>query len=313
MKNIRRTSRFGLTGLVLAGVTFATAAWAANSAYPGYGQHLSSATPSGTTVVARAEFYVSRVFPANNAYTYSNQTGGGQITITDPDGDELFDVNARVVCGSFVARVHRLVHGLTGSGSSDPNDTMNRLFGSGLPNAAQWYDGIVAEGSVVQGTGASAKTVRITRIANPMTANGFAGHNIVLASKYGNAAGDSGHAMIAASWTDDTPADTSAFPQGATRRWNVRIFDSTKSSHYDGSNLITDSREQGESGAGYDGVWGTADDNDDNGIGEAHIHVYSDNAGAIVAWAWTLADNEIYTQADRPMVAGEMIVTAGSN
>jgi hypothetical protein len=305
---IKPTARLGLASLALALCTAAAGAYASNSAF-NYGQYLNSNVASGNTVVARAEFYVSRVFAANNSYTTSNQTGGGQITI-DYVSNGLYAVNARVVCGSFVSRVHRLTHGLTGNGSQDPNDTMNRLFGAGLPNASQWYDGIVAARAVDQGTGASLKHVSVVQLANPMVANGFVGHNVVLASRYtipGEA--DTGHAMIAASWAEDAPAAGFTMPAGATRRWRVRIFDSTKTSHYDGVSLATDSREQGESGPGFDGVSGTSDDNDDNGIGEASIHVFSNDAGAIIAWTWTLADANIYTQSDRPMVAGEMIVT----
>lgn len=303
------SARLGLASLALCITTAAAGALASNSAF-NYGQHLASATPGGSTVVSRAEFYVSRIFASNNSYTTTSQ-GGGQITIEQTNAG--YDVVAKVVCGSFVSRVHRLVHGLTGSGSSDPNDTMNRLFGSGLPNAAQWYDGIVAARTVDQTTGGVTKRVTVTQLANPMTANGFQGHNIVLAAKYSNASdSDTGHVMIAASWTEDAPAQGFTMPTGATRRWRVRIFDSTKTSHYDGSNLSTDSREQAESGAGFDGQWGTNDDNDDNGIGEASIHVFSNDAGAIIAWTWTVTDAQIYTQADRPMVAGEMTVATVS-
>jgi hypothetical protein len=263
---------------------------------------------------ASAQPYIDDVVPAQNDYLKSSE-GGGILSYSAPDGTLV----SKTVCGAFVGRVYKNAFpALTQSVMQGLFDGPNADANQGLPDSAHWYGAIEGNGGTGWSYASGGKTYSMARARIDLDGAGtpvlrvvdtqatlpFLG--AVIAAKYTNASGDSGHTMLAksAQWIAEpanAPADTFATIE-------VRLWDSTKSPHNaaDGApDDRTDTRIGQEPGG--------ADGNDyDEGAGEASIRIFlsSDRADGgydILGWTWSTTDDAAVYANDasgRPITLG---------
>lgn len=233
--------------------------------------------------VQLAEQYVADITPANNRYDSPCSISyiGGVLKATSK-------------CGSFAAYVHRASYsGLTST-------VMTNLFGSGSPNAQQWYAGLANKTkSGSYGCGSSYFVQDIDC-------------GDVLAAVYSTSSGATGHVMICnglMNLGDVNLSGDDAIPgYPDVDLWLVNILDCTSSPHDP-----NDDRTLADVAV----VNGKTVMVDDEGIGAAQIYVIADQTtGGIVGWTWSTSLNRVYQCVDpvgvdangnsnyRPMISG---------
>ncbi len=239
----------------------------------------------GADAVAWQELFESYNAPANNNYgspadlvwTYDAANPGATVA------------TATVRCGSYAAKGFVVGAQLTES-------ELTSLTTSPSPEAAKWYDAIVA--------GASVGAVHIGEVDIADLERGD-----ILAAKYETAT-DTGHVMIVGSVSlvpTSTPSwvvPLSPTNAGTDARWIVVIHDATKTPHGTTPNSrATDLGVQRDSRNEFTDAGGV----EDQGVGVGTVLVYTDSSGAITGWRWS--HNGSYYANDttgRPLVAGRI-------
>ncbi|HEX9941359.1 MAG TPA: hypothetical protein VGG03_05035 [Thermoanaerobaculia bacterium] len=233
------------------------------------------------------------VDPANNSWDVNPYIS------VEADG-----VHARTKCGSFTALL------LKNAYSAITDQVLTDLTGSNSPAADEWYAAIRDEKTSPSGI----QFHKRTSVASIQAGD-------ILASAY-TMTGDTGHVMTVKSVTlaaanTTLPAGKTIDGVGAVNRYEVTVYDSTKSPHgaYS-SNPAPDTRyKQVQPG-------GTIKWVNDQGIGSGTIVIYEEASGSsqgrIVAWAWNVSpttDSYYYAVTVtanpggwgyRPMVAGSL-------
>lgn len=246
-----------------------------------------SATPVnvGVDAVTWAALFESKNTPANNDY-------GSPASLTwsyDPANPSATVATAFVRCGAFAAKEFIIGGGLA---EADIDD----LTTSPSPEAALWYDAIVADTTVGDLSLFQVDMADLER-------------GDILVAKYGSG-DDTGHIMLVSSVLSTARGDSlslvPASPANATDdKWLVVIYDSTKTPH--GSvpssaattmGVVQDSRNRDRDAGGAE----------DKGVGVGTIVVYTDaTSGDITGWRWSY-NGSYYLPSARPMVAGRLTI-----
>lgn len=246
-----------------------------------------SATPVnvGADAVSWAALFERYNTPANNDY-------GSPSALTwvyDPANPTATVATAYVKCGAFAAKEFIIGGGLT-------EDDVEDLTTSKSPEAALWYDAIVADTTV--------NDLSLFEVTMDELERGD-----LLVAKY-TSGEDSGHVMLVSTVRSTTRghdlALVPASPADSTDdKWLVVIYDSTKSPH--GSNPSTNAKTMGvlrdsrnaDTDAG--GV-------EDKGVGVGTVVVYTDaDDGTITGWRWSY-NGTYYPPSSRPLVAGRLTI-----
>ncbi len=275
---MNRISTFSRPLLLAACATLATSS-AASAAWPT--DHLNQAFDWNDPLIEMA----------NNVY-------GAPASIWTDGGGK---VHATAKCGSFTALL------LKASYPAVNDDVLTALTGSNSPFADEWYDAISNEAS--DSTRVDASGIAFHERAS--VADIEAGD--ILASAY-TLSGDTGHVMTVRSITlaaanTTLPSGKTITGVGAVNRYQVAVYDATKSPHgaY-ASNPSPDTRYRLVGNPIQ--VWAT-----DDGVGSGTIVIYEEvSTGRLVAWAWNVSSTTTSyyyavtpnagTWEYRPMVAG---------
>lgn len=211
--------------------------------------------------------------------------------------DNRREVYAVTKCGSFTALLLKAAYPVI------TNDVLDRLIGSDSPYAEDWYNAISGEAS----DGVSGIAFHKRAVMADIEAGD------ILASTY-ILSGDTGHVMTVKSITLKTanttlPAGKTITGVGSVNKYEVTVYDSTKSPHgaYS-SNPAPDTRYR--LFGSFLQVWAK-----DEGMGYGTIVIYEEvSTGRIVTWAWNVSpttDSYYYavtpnagTWGYRPLVAG---------
>lgn len=257
-----------------------------------------------------AQVYETNVVPAQNAYLKSSE-GGGILSFSGPDASLV----SKTVCGAFVARVYKNAFAeLTQAVMQGVFDGPNNDASQGLPDSAHWYGAIEGNGSADWRYSTATKTFSMAKARVEFDANDapvlrlvdsqatvpFLGG--VIAAKYTNTTGDSGHTML--SDTARVVATPANAPTGTFRTLQVRIWDSTKSVHgapEDAATADKDTRIGRDAGGVFD-----------EGAGAGSIRLYLsatrvEGGHEILGWSWSTTDTaDVYlnTAAGRLITVG---------
>lgn len=239
----------------------------------------------GADAIAWAELFESQNKPADNDY-------GSPASLAwshDPANPSATVATAFVKCGAFAAKEFIVGGGLT-------EDDVDALTTSPSPEAALWYDAIVADTTVGD--------LSLFEVDMDELERGD-----LLVAKYGSGE-DSGHVMLVSSIRSTALGHSlslvPASPANATDdKWLLVIADSTKTPH---------GTEPSATAAAMGVVWDTrhknkdADGTVDKGVGIGTVVVYTNaTTGAITGWRWSY-NGTYYPPSSRPMVAGRLTV-----
>lgn len=241
-----------------------------------------------------AQVYETSIVPAQNAYLKSSE-GGGILSFSAPDGSLV----SKTVCGAFVGRVYKNAYAeLTQAVMQGLFDGPTQDANQGLPDSAHWYGAIEGNGGPDWRHSTATKTYSMARARVEFDANDAPVLRIVdtqatvpflgavIAAKYTNAAGDTGHTML--SDTARVVATPANAPADTFRTLQVRIWDSTKSVHSAPAGAATadlDTRIGRDAGGGFD-----------EGAGAGSIRLFLSETRAqgghdILGWSWSTTDD----------------------